>query len=186
MENILTNDDHQVLSDIKTFEMFFKTHYTPLVNYANTLLKNIDEAEDKVQHVFISIWEKRHSLEIHSSLRAFLYKSVHNHSLNALKHEKIKQNHAIHVQNNHETIQAEKELEQKELQEKIRQSIQILPEKCRQIFEMSRFEDLKYKEIADRLELSVKTVENQMGKALKILRTELRDYITILMILLVR
>ena len=80
--------------DVKSFEQIFHGLYKALVQYANTLLKDMDEAEDKVQQVFVTLWEKRGSLEVHTSLRAYLYRAVHNACLNRLKQDKIKQEHA--------------------------------------------------------------------------------------------
>lgn len=167
------------------FEQVFHAYYRALAAYAGTILKNSDDAEDMVQQVFISIWEKRAGMEIHTSLRALLYRAVHNACLNRIKQQQVRSDYAREaVQLHRETLATEDRLQQKELQRKIEDALNQLPEQCARIFKMSRFEQLKYQEIAERLELSVKTVENQMGKALKLMREQLKDYLPLLILIL--
>ncbi|WP_333818719.1 RNA polymerase sigma-70 factor [Ohtaekwangia sp.] len=172
--------------DITAFEMLFRTHYQPLCNYAYTFVQDRDEAEEIVQSTFLSVWEKRENLEIRTAVKPYLYAMVRNACLNMLKHEKIKQQHATI-----ELAVAEKSVESvtrsvmaSELETKIYEAMEKLPQQCRLIFKLSRFEELKYSEIADQLNLSVKTVENQMGKALKIMREQLKDYLPLLIVLM--
>ena len=171
-----------IKGDIKSFELVFNAHYKALVNYANTLLHDYDEAEDKVQQVYITLWEKREKIEIHSSLKPFLYKSVHYACLNKIKSQKVRNEYAKVIKLNTNDGVQNSLMEEKELQKKIDHTIQSLPEQCSKIFKMSRFEELKYQEIANQLGLSIKTIENQMGKALKILREQLKDYLPLLII----
>lgn len=183
--------DQQVFLAIQSgqtpaFEMLFKTYYKPLCRYANTYLKDPDGAEEIVQGAFIGLWEKRKAITIETSLKSYLYRAVRNSCLNELKHEQVKQRHLAS-----ESLKEEAKSEPAdhlaihvELEEKIRAAIQTLPEQCRLIFTMSRFEELKYQEIADQLNLSVKTVENQMGKALKLMRIQLKEYLPLLAILM--
>jgi len=173
------------LNDLGTFELVFKKHYQPLVIYANTFMKDFSESQDIVQQVFVSIWEKRESLAIHTSLNGLLYKAVYNACLNRIKQQKIRTNHANEVQRNSETSMQVETIQQKELTKKIEDAIGRLPEQCARIFKMSRFDHLKYQEIADKLGLSVKTVENQMGKALKLMRENLKDYLPLLVMFLI-
>ena len=165
------------------FEMFFRQHYNHLCNYANSFVKDRDEAEEIVQNAFASLWEKRQSLEIRTSVRSYLFSMVHNYSLNYLKHEKVKQKHASEMLYMGEDSTEEVDSHASDLEQKIFQALQTLPEKCRIVFKLSRFEELKYSEIAERMNISVKTVENQMGKALKLMREELRDYLPLILIL---
>ena len=166
-------------TDEKAFEDVFKTHFKALHSYAYTILKDDVLAEEMVQNVFFKLWEKKEQLEIQSSLKAYLYKAVYHESLNYLKHQKVKSVHqayAMHL-TPHTGNHAEKKLLQGELEKKLQMAINELPEQCRTIFQLSRFEELKYREIADTLGLSIKTVENQMGKALKILRLKLVEFL---------
>lgn len=168
------------------FEMIFKTYYKPLCHYAYSFLNDKNEAEEVVQTTFIKIWEKKNELNVQSSLKAYLYSMVRNGCLNVTKHEKVKQLHAQwHVQ---ETERSRELVEEKvlsnDLESKIYLAMKALPEQCRLVFQLSRFEELKYQEIADQLQISVKTVENQMGKALKIMRTQLKEYLPLYVLLL--
>jgi RNA polymerase sigma-70 factor, ECF subfamily len=171
--------------DETAFEMIFKEHYQALCRYANSFLSDKDEAEEVVQSAFLGIWEKRGSITVTLSLKAYLYQAIRNRCLNVIKHEKVKQAHA-----QHEAVMSVKYYEptseavlSNELEQKIYVAMQALPEQCRLVFKLSRFEQLKYQEIADQLNISVKTVENQIGKALKIMREQLRDYLPILLLL---
>ena len=168
--------------DDLAFERLFKAHYKELHVYASVILKDEDVAEEIVQNMFLKFWEKRKLLQIQSSVKAYLYKCTYNDCLNHLKHQKIKtkyQDFAIYTMNDqHEPASAKAELTELEL--KLREALNELPEHCRTIFQMSRFEELKYKEIATQLGISIKTVENQMGKALRILRIKLADFITLI------
>ncbi len=172
--------------DLNAFEMLFRTYYQPLCNYAYTYTQDRDEAEEVVQSTFLSIWEKYDTLEIHTGMKPYLYAMVRNSCLNIIKHEKIKQQHV-----KSEMVFGERTIESvantvlaTELDERIQKALEKLPEQCRIIFKLSRFEELKYAEIAEQLNLSIKTVENQMGKALKIMREQLKDYLPLLLILL--
>ena len=172
--------------DELAFGVIFDAYYGALVRYAHTILRNMDEAEDVVQGVFIRVWEGRDRLDEAVMLRSMLYKAVHNGCLNKIKHLKVRAVHANMVKKAGEPSELSTEIEGSELQLKINEVIERLPVQCGKIFKMSRFEELKYQEIADKLGLSVKTVENQMGKALKIMREELRDYLPLLLIFLSR
>ncbi len=172
--------------DITAFEMLFRTYYQPLCNYAYTFVQDRDEAEEIVQATFLSVWEKRDKLDIHTGVKPYLYAMVRNAALNILKHEKIKQQHVAV-----ELAVAERSVESvtrtvmaAELEGRIHKALEKLPEQCRLVFKLSRFEELKYAEIADQLEISIKTVENQMGKALKIMREQLKDYLPIFLLFL--
>lgn len=184
MNKVLTLETEIRLDDPKAFEQVFNLYYEALVIYGRSILRDQDEAEDIVQQVFVNTWEKRDETEIHTSVRALLYKSVHNACLNRIKHEKIKRNHADHELYVNTMVSQTDHLSHKELQLKVEDAINALPEQCAKIFRMSRFEELKYKEIAEQLGLSVKTIENQMGKALKILRIKLQDYLPLFILLL--
>jgi RNA polymerase sigma-70 factor (family 1) len=167
--------------DKKAFETVFKTYYQLLCNYACSIIKDMDEAEEVVQNVFYTVWKKREELEI-DSVKAYLYRAIHNDCLNKIKHAKIKMSYAQDYKN---TTQAGLDsstqlMNAKELSTKIHQAIDSLPEQCGLVFRLNRFENKKYAEIANELGISVKTVENHMGKALKIMRGQLKDYLPLI------
>ena len=166
-------------TDEKVFEQVFKTHFKALHSYAYTILKDDAIAEEMVQNVFFKLWEKKEQLDIQTSLKAYLYKAVYHESLNYLKHQKVKSVHQAYAMHStdHTSNLAEKKLLQGEFENKLQMAMNDLPEQCRTIFQLSRFDELKYREIADTLGLSIKTVENQMGKALKILRSKLVEFL---------
>jgi RNA polymerase sigma-70 factor (ECF subfamily) len=172
--------------DITAFEMLFRTFYQPLCNYAYTFLQDRENAEEVVQSTFLLVWEKRDTLAIRSSVKPYLYAMVRNACLNVLKHEKIKQKYA-----GEEVVLAERSqdsvshtIASNELESRIKVAMDELPEQCRMVFKLSRFEELKYAEIAEQLNISVKTVENHMGKALRIMREQLKDYLPLIAVLL--
>lgn len=136
-------------------------------------------AEEVVQQLFLKFWEKRELLQVGTSMKAYLYKGVYNDSLNLLKHQKVKlkyQDYTLHTAD-HLSDPASAKIELGELELKLREALNELPEQCRTIFQLSRFEELKYREIAEKLNISIKTVENQMGKALRLLRAKLADFL---------
>lgn len=174
--------------DRDAFGQVFNTYYERLCNYANTFLNNMDEAEEMVQGTFLTLWEKREVIEIHTSVKSYLYQAVHNNSLNRIKHEKVRRTHAgrVLVTKQDATGPGDERLIADELELKISEAVQSLPDQCRRVFQLSRFENLSYNEIAAQLQLSVKTIENHMGKALRTMRQQLKDYLPFLIWLLFR
>jgi len=161
------------------FEALFREHFPALMAFSRKILGDEDDAREVVQGVFIRLWEKRESLDDFASLKSYLFTSVHNRSLNVVRDRKKFSD--AEVPDVAGSLDVEQQMEALELEEKMKAVIGDLPEKCRQVFEMSRFEGLKYGEIAERLQISVKTVENQMSKALKILREKLAGYLHLLL-----
>ena len=163
--------------DKGAFEFVFNLYYNIMVLYAARFMDTREEAEEIVQDVFVKFWEKCESLSPDSSIKSYLYRSVHNSCLNAIKHEKVKDVYKQHVaQFLESSYQDTIEINDPDtLRSRIHQEIDNLPPRCSEIFKLSRFEGLKYQEIADHLKISVKTVEVQMGKALKTLREKLID-----------
>lgn len=169
--------------DISTeteFEGLFKNNFKALHAYACSLLKDMDVAEEIVQTVFLKLWERRGQLDIHTSARAYLYRSVYHDSLNYLKHQQVKQRYIMENSRDISNRYDHTDTHAKELRKELQVAMNQLPEKCRTIFQMSRFEDLKYQEIADRLGISLKTVEGHMGKALRILRLRLAEFLPLI------
>jgi RNA polymerase sigma-70 factor, ECF subfamily len=170
----------QELLDKDHFKRFYEEHFVPLMRYGTSIVKDQEEASDIVQQAFVSLWQKRSEIHIHSSPKSYLYKMIYHSSLQFLEKRKNRSKREQQVASLHTEALIIDLIVEKELEIKIQQAIRQLPEHCRRIFEMSRNANLKYREIAAELNLSEKTVENQMGKALKLLRAGLRDYLPIL------
>ena len=161
----------------KAFETIFARHYPSLCVYAGQLLNDREMGEETVQHLFVKIWEKRFSLSINTSLEHYLFRAVRNRCFNHLQHQKIKNRYAKQMLANADIeVKTEDYYLEPGLKNAIEKALGLLPPKRKEIFRLSREEGLKYKEIADRLDISVKTVEAQMGLALKFLREQLKDF----------
>ncbi len=168
--------------DKHAFEELFRKFFPALMSFAGKFLSDEDDAREVVHKVFIKLWEKRNSLDTSTSLKSYLFRSVHNSSLNVIRdRKKFVSDEVPDVASD---IDIDSQMDAMELEDRINQVIQGLPEKCREVFKMSRFEGLKYNEIADKLGISVKTVENQMSKALRVLREKLADYLALVVWLL--
>ncbi len=163
--------------DAHQFELLFRSSYVSLVRFAMTIIKDRDTAEEIVQDLFFKLWRDREKLRIESSLNGYLFRSVHNRCLHFIEHNKIVEKYAAEMAYSQTEIRDNPSeiLQYKELQEKVTRIIERLPDRCGRIFYMSRFEGLKYSEIAQKLSVSVKTVEANMGRALKEFRKELTE-----------
>lgn len=168
------------------FEDVFDKCFEPLCKYAYSILRDMDEAEDVVQKTFCKLWDQRESLFIKSSLNSYLYRIVHNDSINTINQRTLHQEHNFNylsfMQSDSSNTILES-IEGAELQKAIERAILGLPPQCRKVFELSRMEQMPYSKIAEELQISTNTVENHMSKALKILRADLKDYLTCLAIL---
>jgi RNA polymerase sigma-70 factor, ECF subfamily len=161
--------------DKAEFESLFRSSYVSLVRYAKSIIKDYDTAEEIVQDLFFRLWQNRGKINIESSLNGYLYRAVHNKCLHYIDHLKIVGRHAQETAYG-QTARTEDPVDiirYKELQEKINLILERLPGRCSLIFCMNRFEGLKYIEIAEKLSVSVKTVEANMGRALKEFRKAL-------------
>lgn len=175
--------EHLKNSNQGVFEMVFKYYYSGLVVYADQIIKNTPVSEDIVQTVFLKLWESRQSLEIRS-IRSYFIQCVKNSSIDHLRSQEVKNKYS---QQSIDYLQVEMQEDlwtKTELEEMINQAIDKLPPRCREIFLMSRMENLKIAEIAEKLMLSGRTIETQISKALKILRVELAEYLTVLLFFL--
>jgi RNA polymerase sigma-70 factor (family 1) len=162
---------------IEAFEELFKQYYAPLVVYACKYVTNIDVAREIVQDFFVRLYEKRQTLSIGVSVKSYLYRSVYNCCINYFNQRNIQEKHLKSIDLEREVEEnLQSEIDTVELQYKISEVIDELPTKCQQIFKMNRLEGLKNEEIANQLNLSKRTVETQISKALKILRKKLADY----------
>jgi RNA polymerase sigma-70 factor (family 1) len=164
--------------DAKAFECLFKLYYPRLTIFANRFLNDIAASEEIVSDIFVILWEQWHEIDLTATISAYLFKSVQNRCLNYLKHQKIENLYVSYLEReqllNETALAAESIYLEKEMALQINIALQSLPEKCREIFMMSRFEHLKYKDIAGKLNLSPKTVERQISIALDKLRRVLK------------
>ena len=172
-----------VQSDEHSFEKLFTDWYGPLHAYACSVLRDEAWADEAVQAVFCRIWEKREQLRVQASVRAYLFGSVYHECVNWLRKEKVQRTYRSDILKRlgggagGSVERASDRAETGELERRFQRALDELPEQCRAIFQLSRFSELKYKEIAGQLGISVKTVEAQMSKALKLLRGKLADYL---------
>lgn len=158
----------------EVYEQLFYQHFTNLCDYAFTILKDTDEAKDIVQTAYIKLWEKRADINLRNSAKTYLYTSVYRLSLNVLRNLKTREEHHLELKNRNDAEKYDS-LEAKETGKRIQKTIDQLPERCKNVFYKSRFEGKKYVEIGQEMGISTKTVEVQMGKALKFLREQLSD-----------
>jgi RNA polymerase sigma-70 factor (ECF subfamily) len=164
--------------DEGAYDTVFRTWYAVLVRVASALLQDSDAAEDISQEVLLELWRRRHVLEAGLSLRAYLLRSVRNRSLNHLRHLRVRRDTDADVQALYdEPVTSDQPVVAKELAEALQIALKELPPRCREVFELSRVNGLKYAEIAEALGISQKTVEAQMGKALRIMRERLRPWL---------
>jgi len=157
----------------------FSDYYESLHRYAFTLLRDDDEAKDAVQSVFLNLWEKREHIQINTSPKAYLFRSVYHESLNYIRKQDVLKKHHAHAVAGQEDSQQQPFASEEALfiREKIDKVLQELPPQCREVFVKSRAEQKKYSEIASELGIAVKTVEAHMSKALKLIRQVLRVFI---------
>lgn len=170
--------NQMVEGDKEAFRFFFEKYYTDLCNWVNIYLHNPVMAEEIVQDIYIYFWEKKGEIKIKSSVKSYLLKASKNKSLNYIRNEKNKfdiLDQLAKVADNNQKM-PDTIMDANQLRTIIENSVNSLPERCRKIYILGKEENLSYKEIADKLGISVKTVENQMGKALKNLRKLLQPY----------
>jgi RNA polymerase sigma-19 factor, ECF subfamily len=166
--------------DEKSFKKIFEKHYRSLCITSMFFINDIDASEDIVQELFVKLWEQRVTLSINTSLKSYLNTAIKNSCKNYILHQKVKKKYENNFsQSDRVNISRDGLFTDPYLNEKIISSINLLPPKCKLIFEMSRFKGYKYREIADELNISQKTVEAQMGKALAFLYQSLKKYLVI-------
>jgi len=165
------------------FETLYHLYFQKLSHFANSYIENEEESQEIVQNVFFKLWKKREKLAVDVNLHSYLFKMVKNSCLDYFKHQKVKANYSQHCDIERKKINHFALMDtpstlyiENELLEKINSSVDKLPEACKRIFIKSRFQGMNHKEIAEELDISTKTVENQITKALKFLRVELKEY----------
>jgi RNA polymerase sigma-70 factor (ECF subfamily) len=162
--------------DDTALRRIFDRHYPTLLNDIYRIVSDEDTCQDLAQEVFVELWRKRHMLDIHTSLRAYLRRSAVNKALNHLKANRrivLEQPDDFAQTADESAGDIHRKMEQETLEEALHAAIETLPEKCRAVFSLSRFEQMSHREIAEQLGISVKTIENQITKAMKILREAL-------------
>jgi len=179
----LENNENQIIRGLKTgdessYSKLFHKYYVVLVVFATRYVKDMEIAKEIIQDFFVHLFEIHDSLIINTSLRSFLFQSIKNRCLNHIKHIQIHEKHIGNLETNQESNPGiEDKIGEAELEIQIFKHIKKLPPKCKDIFEMSRFEGKKNLEIAENLNISKRTVETQISKALKILRDNLKEYL---------
>lgn len=167
------------------FDDTFREHYRNMYAYAFSILKDQETAEEVVQLIFCKLWEKREQIQVQKSLKSYLYRMVHNESLNYLRGAKVREKYEKKAM---EMLPANGRPHDsagyKELQQRISHVLNELPEQCRTIFQLSRYEELPYRDIAEQMNVPLSTVKNEVAKALKLLRVRLADYLPVLLSLL--
>ncbi len=172
--------------DRSVFEEIYKEYFSPLCHYCMRFVGKPEEAEEIVQGLFLKLWIKREELQINTSVNSYLYRAVQNYALNYLHQQKTRGYFKVSdfTEAEEPNVDAQGVMEEDELKNHINSAIANLPEKRRIIFELSRFSDMKYQQIADHLDISIKTVEAQMAKALQSLRLNLKEYLPMVLLFL--
>jgi len=165
--------------DEGAFDSVFRAHYAQLVRMAQSVVREPALAEEIAQEVMLELWRRRESLQVEQTFRAYLIRSTRNRALNHIRHQRIVAREAASAAADPRTSpSAEEEVLGVELERAVRDAINGLPENCREVFQLSREQGLKYVEIAATLEISVKTVEKRMGQALAELRERLAPWLS--------
>ena len=172
--------------DMDAFRKIYDSYSQALFRFANSYLKDSFEAEEIVQDVFLKVWEKREDVDVQKSLKSYLYRITVNKVFNELKHRVVKQKYEKHAQNLDQVTgeTPESSIQFQELNKKLDILLTKLPEQQRTIFIMSRWKGLTNAEIAEQLNLSIRTVENQIYRAAKFIKLHLNDHYPILVLLI--
>ena len=166
-------------SDNEAFELLYLRYFLPMCRYAHKKLQDEGIVEELVQDVFVDLWNKRNNVDVNLEVAGLLYAMLRNKALHELRAKMIQARHLANLAVLRKDVQAEEltnELYAKEVQKKLQEAIQQLPPQCREAFTLSRYHHLSYKEIAERMSISINTVEKHIGKALRFLRQEFREY----------
>jgi len=169
--------------DQGAFEKLFNHYCQQLINFTRRYVIDKQISENIVQDVFVSVWQRRSNLNPEKEIKTYLYTAARNEALKHLRHLNVEKKSYDRIVESYPETKHDIELEGKEIGDSINKAIDELPEKCREIFKLNRFENLKYAEIAEVLNISVKTVETQIGRALKKLRKQLKPLLPLLMFL---
>ena len=177
MERVLVSK--LVVGDKDAFSVIFSAYYRDLVLFAVNIVHDVDNAEEIVQDNFVRIWEDRKDLHITTSLKSYMLRSVQNRCIDWYRHKKVRQAHIDEVSSNPELFVSDTDsyLFRSELEIRIKKILSVIPSDYSEAFRMNREEGLKYTEIAEKLNVSVRTIEVRVSKALHLLREHLKDYL---------
>jgi RNA polymerase sigma-70 factor (ECF subfamily) len=176
-------DDRELLARLRAgetsaFDAIFRANYALLVRVAETMLRERATAEEIAQDVMLELWRRRESLDVTESVRGYLLQATRNRTLNELRHRAIERKSEPQIiESSPHLPSTDAAAREGEIEVALQAAVAELPDRCRQVFELSRVDGLKYAEIATRLGISVKTVEVQMGKALRLLRERLKAWL---------
>ena len=159
------------------FDSVFRLYYAPLVGVAESMLREREAAEDVVQDVMVELWRRRENIVLETSLRAYLFRAARNRALNHLRHLRVAPRAEPDAAELIAVPAADRDTLEEEMETALRQAVAGLPQRCREVFELSRVQGLRYAEIAEALSISLKTVEAQMGKAIRVLRVRLAPWL---------
>jgi RNA polymerase sigma-70 factor, ECF subfamily len=171
--------------DVQAYEKIFHQHYGSLCLYANKIVRDMDKARDIVQETFVKLYTNRGTLQINTSLKSYLFKCVYNACLNDLKERKVHSLHHEYLKHHMPFGDDHDMVVMAELENMIRVAVEDLPEQCKRIFKMNRYEGKRNSAIAEELGISIRTVETQISKALTVLRTTLADFLALFLFTLV-
>lgn len=183
--NVESEDNYKLIIGLKngdkaSFDEVFRYYYSDLVNYCNRYVNDDDSAKEIVQDIFTKLWFKHKDININVSLKSYLYKAVRNHAINHLNYirqrERFQQYIGFPSMSNQNTPL--NKLQEDDIKTRLDRTILTMPDKCREVFELKRFEGLKNKDIAEQLGISLKTVEKHIAKAISLLKDTLHDYVT--------
>lgn len=172
------------LRDKAAFDILFRKYYATLCRFSYAMCLSEEDAEECIQDLFVRLWEKSSVVNIEVSLKAYLYTSARNYTLNAIKKRQAERNCLNEYSENREPQEQDEKISEVEIGQLIQMGVNTLPEKCREIFILCKQEGLTYEEIAEYLNISKKTIDNQMGIALRKLRDYLQPRVKRLLIIL--
>jgi RNA polymerase sigma-70 factor (family 1) len=194
---MVSKTDNEIFAEIKlgskdAFEFLFLKYYKDLCTYAYGILRDRYSSEEVVQEMFVKLWENRESLIIEISAKSYLYRTVHNQCLNYINHLNVRQKYSsdkvsetkhIYIAGPVSDHYPIANLLVQELENKIEKAIASLPNQCREVFLLCRYEELSYAETAGKLGVSINTVKTQLQRAMTRLRDELKEYLPLLIVL---
>lgn len=170
--------------DRVVFEQIFREYYPLLCNYARHYTPDKETAEEVVQDFFCKLWDKHQEIQVNTAIFSYLRKAVINHCLNHTRKLDTERKFIDYGDNIEEVFGTNDHNSNSELSEHVSRALRELPEKRREIFELSRFEGLKYHEIAEKLNINIKTVETQMGRSLEFMRKYLKDFLVVILLIM--